>query len=261
MSSVLKNVETSTEGRALHLLGQGLPATVVASHLGVSDSRISQLLSDPNFAAKVQEARFLSLQSLTETDTKYNSIEKTLLNKLESLVGTLYRPREILSAISVINNAKRRGASPGGETGPTNHATVVHLTLPIAIQHKFITNINSQVIGIEDAEGNVQTLVTATASGVAAICAQRTALLKAQEDNLRIAQEDDSDDPITITAANRYIATRENRGALMPSSEEVAQTGYARSPTIEGQSVSPNECPARSSASPNISTLARYLMG
>ena len=70
---------TSVEERALHLLGSGVPADSVASALGVTPSRISQLLAEDSFSKKVAALRYDSLQKHNRRDGKYDSLEDTLL--------------------------------------------------------------------------------------------------------------------------------------------------------------------------------------
>ena len=152
-------VTSHMEERALKLLGQGYANGIVASALGVTDGRISQLLADPEFAARVQALRFEALQTSTKLDDTYNEIEDLLLVKLKKAVPMIMRPREILSAIHVINGAKRRGVASPESVAPT--ARIVNLVLPVTIQQKFISNINSQIVEVQDGEGNSQTLVTA----------------------------------------------------------------------------------------------------
>lgn len=125
----------STESRALSLLGQGLGPEVVASALGVSASRISQLLSDPNFAAEVASLRYQTLSKHNERDSKYDSIEDTLLDRMKDLIPLMYKPFEILKAISVINAAKRRGSSAPQNIG--SQAAVVSLVMPTQIVNIF----------------------------------------------------------------------------------------------------------------------------
>jgi len=140
---------TSTEDRALALLGQGLPAEMVASAVGVSPSRISQLISDPTFAAKVAELRYLALSKHSARDAKYDSLEDSLLERMENLLPMMYKPHEVLKAIQVINSAKRRGAS--SPESITSQQTVVQLVMPTQIlnqytQQNLTLNINNQVV-------------------------------------------------------------------------------------------------------------------
>lgn len=144
MSELVGNIATSTEERAIRLLGSGVNPAQAAAALGLTEGRISQLLSDPIFASKIAELRFQNLQSHNERDSKYDSIEDKLLDSLEDLLPLMIRPQEILRAISVINNAKRRGVSAPDSV--IQQQTIVNLSMPTQIIQKFTTNINNQVI-------------------------------------------------------------------------------------------------------------------
>lgn len=137
------NINTSTESRALQLLGSGIPPETVAATLGVSPSRISQLLSEPEFAAKVAELRFSSLQKHNERDNKYDEIEDKLIERMRDCLPLMMRPMEILKAIQVINSAKRRGAS--APDAITAQQTIISLTIPVQVIQKFQTTQNKQV--------------------------------------------------------------------------------------------------------------------
>jgi hypothetical protein len=135
---------TSTKERALVLLGQGVGPEMVASAIGVSVSAISQLISDPEFAAAVAEARYTNLIKYNERDTEYDKLEDTLLSKLKDLIPYMLRPMEILKAIQVINSAKRRGAVvPESIANPSQ---VVQLVMPVQILQQFTVNSSNQVI-------------------------------------------------------------------------------------------------------------------
>lgn len=147
---LMSSTTTSTEERALELLGTGLGAEVVASAVGVSTSRISQLLSDPEFASRVAELRFENLAKHNQRDSKYDSLEDELLKRMENLLPMMYKPLEVLRAIAVINSAKRRGSSAPDSL--VNQTQVVSLTMPITIHQQFTTNINNQVVKAGDQE-------------------------------------------------------------------------------------------------------------
>jgi len=151
------NLNTSTESRALTLLGQGIPPNIVAASLGVTESRISQLVSDPNFAAEVAELRFSNLQKHNERDHKYDTLEDKLVQKLEDLLPLMMRPMEVLRAIQTINGAKRRGASAPDSI--TQQQTIINLTIPTQIIQKFRTNSQNHVV-----EAGEQTLLTLQSS-------------------------------------------------------------------------------------------------
>lgn len=141
---------TSTEERALTLLGQGLGPEIVASAVGVSVSRISQLLSDSEFSSKVANLRFSNLAKHNTRDNRYDSIEDALLAKMENLIDYMIKPFEVLKAISVINQAKRRGSTAPEQL--VGQKTIVQLVLPVQIINQFMSpeqqiqvNINNQV--------------------------------------------------------------------------------------------------------------------
>lgn len=118
------------------MLGQGNVSTEqVAAALGVSPSRISQLLSDPEFSSQVAELRFSSLQAHTSRDRAYDEIEDALIKKLRENVPFMLKTHEILKAITVINGAKRRGAS--APEAITTQQTVVNLMMPTQITQIF----------------------------------------------------------------------------------------------------------------------------
>lgn len=151
----MSSTTTSTEDKAITLLGQGIGAEAVAAAIGVTTSRISQLLSDPIFSSKVAELRFQNLSKHNERDNRYDTMEDKLLEKMEDLLPMMMRPMEVLKAISVINMAKRRGSSTPESI--TQKQTVIPLVLPQILIQNFSaeTNINNQVVKI----GN-QDLVT-----------------------------------------------------------------------------------------------------
>lgn len=140
----MSTTTSTTETRALALLSQGLGPEVVAAAVGVSTSRISQLLSTPEFAAQVAEGRYENLAKHNQRDNAYDSMEDSLLAKLKDCLPFMMRPMEILKAIQVINAAKRRGSS--APESITSQQTVVQLIMPTQVLQSFTTNVNNQVI-------------------------------------------------------------------------------------------------------------------
>lgn len=137
-------VPTSTEERALNLLGQNVPAAQVAMAIGVSESMISQLVSNPEFSAKVFERRYKSLLKHTDRDNVYDDIESQLATKLKDLLPLMLRPMEVLKAISVINAVKRRGQVANDTS--INSREVTTLIMPVQIIQHFTKNVNNQII-------------------------------------------------------------------------------------------------------------------
>jgi len=139
---------SSIEERALSLLGSGVAAEQVAAALGVTPSRIAQLLSQKVFADRVASLRYTHLQKHNIRDGKYDALEDTLLGKLEKSMPLLIKPESILKAIAVVNNAKRRGQSTPEQV--TNQQNIVNLVLPNVIAARFSIDINNQVIKAGD---------------------------------------------------------------------------------------------------------------
>jgi hypothetical protein len=138
---------TSTiEDRALTLLGQGVPPTAVANALGVDPSRISQLLSEDDFAQKVIERKFESLSKNNERDLSIDEIEDKLIKKLENCLPFMTRPMEILKSFQVLNAAKRRGMTQSEDL--TQKQTIIQLNIPTIILDKFQTNVHNQVVQV-----------------------------------------------------------------------------------------------------------------
>lgn len=134
----------STVGRALELLGSGVPQESVASALGVTPSYISQLLSDEDFASKVVSLKYNALTKHTERDAKYDALEDTLLTKLDKAVPLILRPLDIMRALKTVNEAKRRGTD--SKESIIAQQNIVEITMPTQIVQQFTTNIKNQVI-------------------------------------------------------------------------------------------------------------------
>ena len=156
---------STTEERALALLGQGLGPEAVASAVGVTTSRISQLLSQSDFATKVASLRYDNLAKHNSRDSSYDALEDTLVEKLKENLPFMMRPMEILKAISVVNAAKRRGSS--APESIISQQTVVQLIMPTTIMQSFTANTNNQVIRA----GN-QDLVTVQSSNMDSLLSQ-----------------------------------------------------------------------------------------
>lgn len=176
-------VPTSTESRALKLLGQGISPEVVASALGVTPSAISQLLSREDFATKVTELRYEGLVKHNSRDAEYDALEDRLLEKMKDLLPMMFDPLKVLRAIQVINGAKRRGAAAPDST--LAKQTVINLTLPVAIINQFkksgvgsdlVTNSNNQVI-----QAGGQDLITVQSSQMSQLLDQSQQVRQLEE--------------------------------------------------------------------------------
>lgn len=145
----------SIEQKAITLLGAGLAPGIVAASCGVSESRISQLLSQQDFADRVIALKLQALEKVKGLDDKYDRIEEALVDKLEKNLHYMYKPEQVLRAVQVINAAKRKAPTVMSQDTLAARDAVVELTIPTTVIKQFTTNINQQVISVGG-----QTLVT-----------------------------------------------------------------------------------------------------
>ena len=203
----------SAEQRALELLGQGIAASVVASAVGVTEGRVSQLLADEEFARKVAELRFAHLTAQTQLDVKADKLEDRLLNKIEKTLDSLYKPGELLNAYRILNSAKRKGAMVPVDSA-TQQGRVVSITIPTVIQNKFVTSSINQVVQVMDMEGNEKSLVTASSGSLAALSERR----KLEAGVSRLLED---------------CASKASRAELSSSHKEVTRAGPAGSAELK----------------------------
>lgn len=175
-STGTQGLTSSIEERAMKLLGSGIQAEAVAAALGVTPSRIAQMLAEEHFSSKVASLRYDNLQAANKRDSSYDNLEDTLLIKLEKAMPLLMKPESILKAMQIVNGAKRRGQSAPAQT--TNQQNIVNLVLPSIMVEKFAVDINNQVIKAGDQ--NLHTMPSGN-------------LLKQVEDAKQGAIEDNSD--------------------------------------------------------------------
>lgn len=137
--------------RALKLLGGGVTQEATAAALGVTPGRISQLMAEPEFAQAVSEARFVIAAGAQERDKKYDGIEDKLLERMESVAAYLTKPRDVLQALTAINNAKRRSSQQvtGSQTVINNF---IALNLPPVVKRKFTVTPQNEVVEVEGQE-------------------------------------------------------------------------------------------------------------
>jgi len=136
------------EEKILELLGGGYGPPMVASILGITESRISQLLADDIFASKVLAMRLARAKGTLDRDSKWDQLEDKLLKKFEDVIIFMNDPLKLLRALQVVNAAKRRGAGAGEGQGQAMAGTVVHISGPRNVLMQFITNGQNEVIEV-----------------------------------------------------------------------------------------------------------------
>lgn len=153
----------STEDKALELLSAGYDQVVVANSLGISQSRISQLVADPIFSRSLTEKRFVQLQKHNETDNHYDRLEKTALMQLERTLPMVMDPMKLAIVITRLNQAKRRGSSAPDSL--VRQKPTVRLNINAAVVAKFSLNGSNQVVSTV-VDNETQDLVTIQSSGI-----------------------------------------------------------------------------------------------
>lgn len=150
--SLPSNIKTNfspSEESVLKLLADGHSQEVVAGTLGITPSAVSQYISRDDFRAELARRKSESLEKYKKLDNTYDRIEQSLAEKLEASVFMMTRPGEITAALSKINAMKRRvGATDHGSSNP--QSTIVNITLPVQIVHKFTTTQEGHIVGIDE---------------------------------------------------------------------------------------------------------------
>lgn len=170
----------NNQTKALNLLGQGISPVMVASTLGVSESLISQYISEPRFNEEVTKLKLATLQMQTSIDNKHMKAEDMLLDKLIKTIPLISKPMDILRGIQVINATKRRGL--GDTPVPTNHTQIVNIQLPASMAARFVTNTANQIVEIHDDHGS-RSLVTSTPEAVSRFAIEAATVIEHGEVN------------------------------------------------------------------------------
>lgn len=168
---------TSLEERALALLGAGVPAEACAATLGVTASRISQLLSEDDFALRLSALRYDSLAKHNARDSEYDTLEDQLIRQLKSTVPMLMDPLKVTRVLQVVNAAKRRGAS--SPDAILQKQEVVKLTVPIQIVNQYSTNANKQVVTVDG-----ESMITMQSGRMTKLLAEKKDVLENQPINV-----------------------------------------------------------------------------
>lgn len=137
-------VTNSMEERVIRLLAAGLPAIRVAESLGIEASKISQMMSEEQFKARLAEEKFTLLNRHNEADKKLDELEDVVRDQLAMTVPMIFDPMKLARVFQVVNAAKRRGAQLTSDI-PAG-ATVVNLNMPQRIVNNFVVNSHNQVI-------------------------------------------------------------------------------------------------------------------
>lgn len=166
-----------TKELIISLLSQGVSAVQVASSAGVSEAYVSQLRHEPEIAAKIASVSVGKLEDAVVFDTALERAEMLALKKIETQLN-FANFNQALGAFKILNAARKRSdARPAGEnTGTTVN---VNLTLPAAAASRYIVNSSNEVVEVDG-----KAMITATATSLDSLLAQRSAAKLQQPDSI-----------------------------------------------------------------------------
>ena len=155
----------SAKDQILELLAAGVSQVAVAEAAGVTESYVSQLLGEEDFAAALASKRAEVSAADIAFDKKLESAEETALDNIEKKLhfGNL---QQSLQAFKILNGAKRRKDSHGPQQQTAG--LVVNLILPQVAIPQYVVNAQNEIVEVEG-----KTMVSATPKGLNEIVAKR----------------------------------------------------------------------------------------
>ena len=152
--------------KILSMLGNGIPAVVVAASCGVTPGYISQLQADSDFAERLANLKVTSLTKQTDRDEKLDRLEDAAILKMEELLPYATKPMEVTRIFQTLNAAKRRGLN--NQDVPVASLQVITLNMPMQVINNFKLTEKREVIEVND-----RALVTMQGSSLLKIVEQR----------------------------------------------------------------------------------------
>ena len=150
--------------RITTLLASGLKPSNVASIVGCSPARISQLSADPHFqdllAAKVAEAEESDVEEKTIT-AKYIAAEHILLNQIIDM-APVSELRDVTAALRVVAERQEKAKT---RLNPVQGTTIINQTVQIAVPSHTLPEI-SLTKELEVISVNTLNLAPLTSEGV-----------------------------------------------------------------------------------------------
>ena len=119
----------------LNLLARGLSQAEVARATGASEGYISQLVNDPDFKLKLNEARALRVNVASDLDDHYDKIETVVVNRLTEVTAKaahLMQPDQLIKIAKFANEAKRRSTVDLTRDSKNSDRPLVVINLPNA---------------------------------------------------------------------------------------------------------------------------------
>lgn len=211
----------ASKEQIIALAESGIAPALIAKRAGVSESYVSQVLSEDSIRARTIKAQLAVLDERTARDAKYDAIEDELLEKTKKLVPALYKPQDIIKVLLMINRAERRGASSQqlAELANSRQDSVVPLELPERVRTKIIKSHTREVISV---------------NGRGLITKDSRTLLQEIESEKSVLPNDSLDVDLDLESVNSHVS--------LPAPTETSQ-GFTISPNGFGEKVTitPNQ--------------------
>ena len=138
----------ATEEQVFNLLASGLPASMVASSLSISESYISQLLSNSEFRDRVSSARLSKSKNFIARDEKLELTEAKALERLSLLLPMITKPAEAAKIYQVLNNAKRTVTALPTSNSPSTQTVVLNLPKTASVSFT-LSHATNQVMEVD----------------------------------------------------------------------------------------------------------------
>lgn len=139
--------QMSAKPEILSMLADGLSPVQVATTLGVTESYISQLMGDEDFAAELESKRTEVAAADIAYDNQIDRVEGTFLDRIESK-APLANLQQSLQAFAVLNKAKRR-KDTAISRGTPQAGTVVNLQLNVNLIPQYLMNGKNEIVEVE----------------------------------------------------------------------------------------------------------------
>lgn len=157
---------------AIQYLSQNMQPSIVAGILGVTESAISQLLADSDFAEEVSKASQGAAAEDLAYDSRLDEAEETFLKNIENR-AQFANMQQSLQAFKLLNSAKRR-KDTRVHNSASNSGVTVNITLPTTIVPQYILNAQAEIVEVSG-----KTMISATPANVNALLASKQEKLPA----------------------------------------------------------------------------------
>lgn len=123
-------------------LAAGVSQRVAAETCGVSESYVSQLMTEPEFREHVQSELAARGRRYIEMDDLADQTQHLALQRLRKVTEIISKPETLLRAIQVLDQMKRR-STPAVADSETKDADLVRISLPRGMAARFAISVDT----------------------------------------------------------------------------------------------------------------------